>query len=106
MKHSKKEIEEIAKRTLEEIDFDYIKTVDLSVDELDLELSYHGMTKPTWVVDFMFEVGVSSKTRPGFIYVDDESGKPLIVRHRDAKIELTVLENGKIEKKIKRRGEP
>ncbi len=105
MKHSVKEIEEIAKGILAKIDFSYDKTIDMGIEELDLNLLYHGMTKPTWVVDFVFETGVSSKTRPGFMYIDDESGKPIIIKHQDAKIELTVLENGKIIKKIKRRGE-
>lgn len=104
MKHTEKEIEEIAKDVLEKINSSYNKSVELkaiAVDKKD-----HRFSNPTWMVGFelKFPKQLTPK-RNAFLYIDDETGTPLLIFHDQAKIYLTLNEDGTIEKTVKRYGE-
>lgn len=104
MKHTEKEILNIAKDVLKKLEFSYDKSVDLNLTVVDKK--DHRFSKPTWVVglEMKFPKQLTPK-RSAFLFIDDETGIPLLIFHGQAKIYLTLKEDGTIEKTVKRYGE-
>ncbi|KAB2913639.1 MAG: hypothetical protein F9K23_16580 [Bacteroidetes bacterium] len=102
MKHTEKEILDIAKDVLRKLEFPYDKSVELkaiAVDKKDNRFS-----KPTWVVAYQIAIQFTPR-RLAFLYIDDETGAPLLIFHSHANVYLTLNEDGTIEKTVKRYGE-
>lgn len=104
MKHKEEEIINIAKDALKKLEFPYDNSVDLNLTVMDG--NSHRFSKPTWMVELelKFPKQLTPK-RSAFLFIDDETGIPLLIFHDQAKIYLTLNEDGTIEKTVKRYGE-
>jgi|MDTD01.1.fsa_nt_gb hypothetical protein len=105
MKHKKDEIIEIAKLILKQIDFKYDLNEELSTKEVDPDTNNRSFEKDTWMVWIPYGKPLFPKNRTAILFIDDETGNPLFMHHSQAKIILTVNEDGTIEETVKRIGE-
>lgn len=89
MKYSNDEILDKAMKILEKEQFEYDEAKDLKVSIVDTSLqSYLDFEKPTWRVVIEFGGEIYGQNRSAFLYIDDETGKPIYLQHSTGKIDF------------------
>lgn len=89
MKYSSDEILVKAKKALENEGFEYDEMKKLKVSLVDNEAQpYLDFDKPTWRVVIEFGGELYGQNRSAFLYIDDESGKPIYLQHSTGIIEF------------------
>ncbi len=102
MKHKEEEIINIAKDVLRKLEISYDNSFGMNINVVDKK--DNRFSKPTWVV--AYQIGIQfTPRRLAFLYIEDETGAPLLIFHSHANVYLTLNEDGTIEKTVKRYGE-
>lgn len=89
MKYSSDEILVKAEEALKDEEFEYDGTKKLKVSLVDSEAQpYLGFDEPTWRVVIEYGGELYGQNRRAFLYIDDESGKPIYLQHSTGIIEF------------------
>jgi hypothetical protein len=89
MKRTNDEIIKKGEEILKAIEFGYDKSIAIEVRSIDLEKeTFQGFDKPTWQVSVKFGADMYGNNRYAFLFIDDETGKPIYLQHSTGKIDF------------------